>query len=104
MKTISASHNLLMPESMHIVVDGFVLLLKEVGASYVQPFTNNGPLTSQYIPTSDWTTEVLSQHHIITYMALMGVPAVLTAAGQPRVAPELPAAHKASILIARTTG
>ena len=104
MKTIYGSYHLPMPESMHIVVNGFVLLLKEFGASYVQPFTNNAPLTGQYITTSDWTTEVLSQHHIITYMALMGVPAVLTEAGQPRVAPELPAAHKASILVARTTG
>lgn len=44
------------------------------------------------------------QHHITTYMAMMGVPAILEVAWQPRIALGWPAVLKTSALVARTGG
>jgi triacylglycerol lipase len=103
-ETIYAPFNLPIPDELFATIAGFALLLQELGISYAQPFTNNAPLKGQIFPTSDWYDEAFYQHHITTYMTIMGVPAIVEELWQPRIALGRPATPKTSDLVARTGG
>lgn len=102
--TIYDTYFLPIPDELFLAIAGLILTLEGLDISYAQPFTNNAPLTGQFFPATDWYDEAFYQHHITTYMAMMGVPAILEVAWQPRIALGRPAVLKTSALVARTGG
>lgn len=103
-ETIYVPYNLPIPGLLYAAIAGFAVILQDQRISYAQPFTNNALLKGQFFPGSDWDDEAFYQHHITTYMTIMGVPAIMEEIWQPRIALGRHAAPKGSELVARTGG
>jgi triacylglycerol lipase len=65
------------PDLVYAAVTGFKDLMWLSGVSYVQPATNQVPLTGSCSGGTDWYSEAAHQHHTTTYMTLLGGTSVI---------------------------
>jgi triacylglycerol lipase len=67
------------PGFVYAAVWGFMYFMRRAGVSYVQPATNQVPLTGSCSGGTDWYAEAGYQHHTTTYMTLLGGTSVTSA-------------------------
>lgn len=73
-ETIYDPCGLPIPDIAYLAILGWEAVMNRAGVSYVQPRTNNCPLTGSCLSPrpSSWFDELAHQHHTTTYMSLLG--------------------------------